>query len=245
MTSSATIDLASFAAEMERQPELFGPDCIPVEIATVAAAKVFVHSGKITCRDEARAATIAVVYQQTGSKRRTAEICKCSRHTIDAVLAEMEAGGKLAPLKDRLPTLLATAAAEAAEWIREIIDERHVSPEHAATLKALGVVAGIGADKVAAAPPTEHRHVHVHVADVQDSARRYLDLLATPPPDTVSGSESLQRNELRDLATCPATSGTVSAADPAPVSVRLDAEADQGGGGGAPAGAGGPGGRGV
>lgn len=241
MTPSATIDLAAFAAEMERQPELFSRDCIPVEIATVAAAKVFVHSGKITCRDEARAATIAVVYQQTGSKRRTAEICKCSRHTIDAVLAEMEAGGKLAPLKDRLPTLLATAAAEAAEWIREIIDERQVSPEHAATLKALGVVAGIGADKVAAAPPTEHRHVHVHVSDVQDSASRYRQMLATHPPDTVSGVESFQRNELQDSATQCAT----SPANPAPVSERLDAEADQGGGGGAPAGAGGRGGRGV
>lgn len=241
MSTTAQIDLAAFAAEMERQPELFSADCIPVEIATVAAAKVFVHSGKITCRDEARAATIAVVYQQTGSKRRTAELCKCSRHTIDAVLAEMEAGGKLAPLKDRLPTLLATAAAEAAEWIREIIEERAISPEHAATLKALGVVAGIGADKVAAAPPTEHRHVHVHVSEVEDSARRYQDMLSTPPPDMVSGGDALAINGLRASATQDATS---MPADGASEPTGLGT-ANVGGAGGCDQGGGGQEGRGV
>ena len=227
--SPTTLDWDVVAEELSGQPELFSMD-LPVALPLLRGAKRLAYSGKITCRDTARAAQLALVYHQTGSKRETAKLCGCDTRTVDNVLREMEAGGKLPALKERLPALLAAAAADAVEWVRELIDERGISAERAAMIKALGVVAGIGADKVAAAPPTEHRHVHVVLDDVRDSARRYLDLIAVPP-DSGSGSTTLPPSVLRPNATRDATPEPVdgAAAPPCP-----DVRTEGGAGGCAP-----------
>lgn len=177
--TSGRLDVSSLAAQLGSQPELFDPTLLPVEVDTVSAARVFAFSGTTTCnsRHETRALTIAALRLAGVSKRQIARDLSCSRNTIDAVMEVLDERGKIEPLKERLPRLMASAAVEAMEWAREIIDERVVSADRAATLKALGVLGGITSTHMQAAgaqPAGDlHLHQHVHLEGV-DPMRDYL-----------------------------------------------------------------------
>lgn len=168
---------SDLADQLKSQPDLFPTSGEqPVEIDVVRAAQRFPFTGTTVARDERRALAIAVARLAGVSKRRIAKELGCSRNTVDLVVEVLEKAGKLEPVKERLPGLLARAAEDATEWIRELIEDGVVSTEVAATIKALGVVAGIGADKVAAASAVAgdlHLHQHVHM-EGSDPMRAWL-----------------------------------------------------------------------
>lgn len=174
---AARFSFSDLADQLKSQPDLFPSNGEqPVEIEVVRAAQRFPFTGTTVVRDERRALAIAVARLAGVSKRRIARELGCSRNTVDLVVEVLEKAGKLEPVKERLPGLLARAAEDATEWIRELIDKGEVSTEVAATIKALGVVAGIGADKVAAASAVTgdlHLHQHVHM-EGPDPMRAWL-----------------------------------------------------------------------
>lgn len=173
----ARFSFSDLADQLKAQPDLFPASGEqPVEIEVVRAAQRFPFTGTTVARDERRALAIAVARLAGVSKRRIAKELGCSRNTVDLVVEVLEKAGKLEPVKERLPGLLARAAEDATEWIRELIEDGVVSTEVAATIKALGVVAGIGADKVAAASAVAgdlHLHQHVHM-EGSDPMRAWL-----------------------------------------------------------------------
>jgi transposase-like protein len=207
------LDLAALVAEVESQPSLFEPDgTTPVDFGGLKAAReitegaVFAFTGKITSRNEQKAAGIALLRLSGVSKREIARRVGCSRNVIDAVIDKLEDLGKLEPLKDRLPRLLGRVAEDAAEAAREIIDSGVIDTATASYLKSLGVLAGIGADKSAAAQSISgdlHLHQHLHVGDA-DPLRDYLSqraqALATESNAGGNGAKSLPRNGSPDLA---------------------------------------------
>lgn len=84
------------------QPALFSPEQLPDVPALVEAAKQFLHTGKIVCKDGERAERIALTYLQTRSLRATSRALQCHPRTVNAVLEVYEAAGKLDALKQRL-----------------------------------------------------------------------------------------------------------------------------------------------
>jgi hypothetical protein len=170
LLADGRLDLVGLAAEMLTQPELFDRDVVPIEHEVVAGSRNYCHTGRITCKNEARALTIAAVYLRTESKRTTAKICGCSRYTLDAVMQELEEGGRLAHVRDRLPRLMAQFALEAIEYGREIIESRLITSDRASMLKANGVIAGVGADKVLGPVGDVHVHQHLHVENQRPAA---------------------------------------------------------------------------
>jgi transposase-like protein len=226
-TGPGRVDFSAIADQLVSQPSLFDAATLPVEMDTVRAARIFAFSGTTTCnsRHETRAMTIAALRLAGVSKREVARQLSCSRNTIDAVMDVLEERGKIEPLKEKLPRLLSAAAAEAAEWARELIDERAVSTEVAATLKALGVLAGIGADKVVAAAAQVagdlhlHQHVHLEGSDpTRDYLRQRAAALATDSHAAGDGHKQLSANA------SPIDAASLAAAAPPPIEVQVVAE---------------------
>lgn len=255
MTSLSTdlapgrLDFSAMAAQLGSQPELFACGSIPVEVDTVTAARTGAFSGTTTCnsKHETRALTIAALRLAGVSKRQVAEQLRCSRNTIDAVMEVLDARGKIEPLKERLPRLMASAAGEAMEWAREIIEERIVSADRAATLKALGVLGGITLTHMQAAAPHQaagdlHLHQHVHLEGA-DPMREFLRARAAAL-STDSHAACQPHNALVDNATSDQTAALAACAEPSievqveslsPPSPDAPPDADQvptGGGGG-------------
>jgi len=99
------------------QPGLFLLSELPDNPKLQAAAKRYVHSGRITCKDEERAAAIAEAFLSCGLVLPVARRFHVSPKTVHAVLEVLEEEGKLARVKERLSAklgLLAEVSAEAA-----------------------------------------------------------------------------------------------------------------------------------
>jgi hypothetical protein len=141
-------------------------------------------------------------------------------------------------------------AEDAAERARELIHAGDVSNETAGMLKSLGVLAGIGSDKVLGAAANVsgdlHLHQHVHLAGSQDPLRDYLrqrsEALGTVATESNAGGSvgnSLACNGSVELAAGLAASGVPPieaevvpvAAGPTPTDDDSD-QGDQGGAGG-------------
>lgn len=251
---SGRLDLVELTSHLASQPELFGADQVPIEADTLRAARQFsVFTGTTVCRHESRALAIAALRLAGVPKREIARQLGCSRNTIDAVMGVLEERGKIEPVKERLPRLLATAAAEAAEFVRDLVADREVSADRAAMIRALGVVAGIGADKVLAASTQVsgdlhlHQHVHVNQDPVADWLRRRAESLATDSESPASPANVL---EIKDASPAPVAETAVSepalapapGPDPAPAIPPAGPAAPAPGAPGAPAPGGGGGG---
>ncbi len=227
---AARFSFSDLADQLKAQPDLFPASGEqPVEVEVVRAAQRFPFTGTTVARDERRALAIAVARLAGVSKRRIAKELGCSRNTVDLVVEVLEKAGKLEPVKERLPGLLARAAEDATEWIRELIDKGEVSTEVAATIKALGVVAGIGADKVAAASAVAgdlHLHQHVHM-EGSDPMRAWLQERARAL-STDSEAVDADRNTL-DVSVSPVESNAAAAlaADAVPPEATQVAGTDQ------------------
>lgn len=158
------IDTDQIAVAVASQPELFGADedgSPMVEPGIVAAAREFstspVHTGRTVTKDEARCAAAWALLASGVSRRTIARRLRMGRHTLDAIEAEFERGGKLAPLKERVSRQLALLVSDAAEQTRESLESGVRDAEGAAWLKAVATALGIGFDKHALATggPTE------------------------------------------------------------------------------------------
>jgi transposase-like protein len=242
------LDLESLVREVESQPELFDA---PEDREILAEAKrslsggIFAFTGSTVQKDERRALQIAILRLSGTSKREIARRIGCSRNVIDAVIEQLERAGKIEPLKDRLPRLLGAMAEDAAERARDLIHDGDISNQTAGMLKSLGVLAGIGADKSAAAQSISgdlHLHQHVHLGDA-DPLRDYLSqraqALATESNAGGSAPKSLSGNGASDLAAgVAAGSGavveveaTIEAPDPTGFGPDQAAADDRGAGG--------------
>jgi len=247
------LDLESLVREVESQPELFdAPEDREIlrEARECLSGGVFAFTGSTVQKDERRAMRIVILRLAGVSKREIARRIGCSRNVIDAVMEQMERAGKVEPIKDRLPKLLGQMAEDAAERARDLIHEGDISNETAGMLKSLGVLAGIGSDKVHGAAANVsgdlHLHQHVHLAGSQDPLRDYLRQrsealggVATESNAGGSVGNSLVGNGSVDLAAGLAASGVPTlevevvplATDPTPDGDDSD-QADQGGAGG-------------
>src|SRR5262245_56402734 len=250
------LDLVDIAGHLASQPELFDRHQLPIESDTVTAARVFACSGRTICnsKHEARALTIAALRLAGVGKKEICRQLSCHSSTVDAVMIELERQGKIETAKDRLPRLLANTALEAGEWAREIIEERKISSDRAAMVRALGVVAGIGSDKAAAVAPAGdlhlHQHVHLEGADpMKDYLKQRAAALATDSNSAGGTAKPLMESATAQWAAalaacCPAEIGVEAV--PAEPSVSTPGEPPTGTGTGAgggsaqPAGAGTP-----
>jgi transposase-like protein len=101
----------------EQQPGLFLSSDLPALPQLEAATKRYVHSGKITCKDEERAAAIAQAFLETGQYLTVARRFHISPNTVHAVVGVLEREGKLDDFKTRVSRqlgLLAQVSLEAA-----------------------------------------------------------------------------------------------------------------------------------
>jgi len=108
------------------QPALFSPGQFPDAPVLVEAAKRFLHSGKITCKNEEFASLIVSTYLASGSLRRTARRLSVSPNTVKGVLAEFEKAGKLDALKQRLSEKLGIGVELATDLLNEKLEEGSV-----------------------------------------------------------------------------------------------------------------------
>lgn len=252
-----TVDPAALADAVadvvKLQPELFQaasgePDV--VEPSVLAAARSFAaspkHTGRTATRDEARCVAAFAMLSAGVSRREIARRLAMGRHTLAAIEAEFEAGGKLAPLKQRVERQLALLVAEVTEEVRDTIEAGTRDADAAQWLKAAGTVLGISFDKHALATGgatqiVEHKGPGAWAA-VDEWWRQVAQIAG--PSDSESGCAALQANGLGAPAlpvltveVLPATASVVAAAsDQAEPGASAPA---QGGGGGAPAAGGG------
>lgn len=161
-----TIDTAEIAGLVATQPSLFAPegsDGPLVEPGVVAAARAFSasgspkHTGRTATRDEERCVAAFALLASGVSRRKIAKRLTMGRHTLDAIEAEFERGGKLAPLKERVRRQLELLVSDAAAETRDALAADSKDVESAAWLKATATALGIGFDKHALATggPTE------------------------------------------------------------------------------------------
>jgi hypothetical protein len=108
------------------QPALFSPGQLPDSPVLIEAAKQFIHSGKITCKNEEFASLIVSTYLASGSLRRTAKRLSVSPNTVKGVLAEFEKVGKLDALKQRLSEKLGLGVELATDLLNEKLEEGSV-----------------------------------------------------------------------------------------------------------------------
>lgn len=125
----------------ENQPSLFPVGLLPDDAKLTAAAKVFLHSGKITCKDEERAAAIAERFLQCGLILPVARFFHVSPNTVRAVVQVMEESGKLDDLKQRLSTKLGLLAEVSVERAAEMISANQVPAN------VLPIMLGVAIDK--------------------------------------------------------------------------------------------------
>ncbi len=130
---------APFLPSTETQPVLLEVE--PDAGTITKAAKQYVHTGKIVTKDEERAAKIATRFLECGFVGRTARDCECSPNTVRAVVAVLEAEGKLEGLKQRLAAKLGLVAELATENSIELLAEGKVPAN------VLPVMAGVAVDK--------------------------------------------------------------------------------------------------
>lgn len=136
--------------------------CPQIELALVAEAQRLaahpvmpevppVHTGKIALSDTERCCAALIALQAGVSRRKIALALGMSRHTLARIEESFESGGKLAPLKSRVQRELASLVLDAAEEARDTMSEREVDGDHAAWLRSVATVMGIGYDKHALA----------------------------------------------------------------------------------------------
>jgi hypothetical protein len=135
---------SSLVEVLKDQPELFAVAELEQLERVEAAAKLYVHSGKIVGKDVEFVARLAEMVLRGISERRIARSLGCSRNVIKPVMRELEAAGKLEPYKQRLSKRLGDIASQSIDAIEEAIE--------AGTMPAqcLPVVMGVALDKKAA-----------------------------------------------------------------------------------------------
>lgn len=157
MSDLPIANLADLAASIGDQPELFAaPDT-----RAVVVAREYAHTGRWTIQDAKRVQQIIAAWLNTGSMRKTADLCSVSRNTVSAVIQLLEKAGKLEPLKTRFERARLEVGMEQLTWVREVIEERDLEAA-AIVLKPGWVGIGIVSDKEAAQPPTMQLTVNVH-----------------------------------------------------------------------------------
>lgn len=127
----------------EKQPALFQVQDMPALPALVEAAKRFIHSGKVTCKDEERAQSIAQAYLECGRILTVARRFAISPNTVHAVLGVLESAGKLDDLKQRVSKSLGLLAEVSAERSIELVLEGKCPPN------VLPIMMGVSLDKKA------------------------------------------------------------------------------------------------
>jgi hypothetical protein len=160
-------------AEALSQPELFGPSSFSKEeLAIVRIARKGCYNGART-RDEARVSTVVALRQQGCSLSEIERRTGMDTRLISIVVKEAERHRVVPAIRDMVTRRLA----ETTELVLDRLDATIRDPEaDPQMVRALGVVAGIGADKVSAgAGPIGdlHLHQHVHLAG-SDSGLEYL-----------------------------------------------------------------------
>jgi hypothetical protein len=165
----------SVSEAMVRQPDLFagGEAFSSSELEMVRHARKGRYNGAVTTRSEARVALVVALRQQGCSLREIQRRTGMDTRLVVVVLREAEKSGVVPALKEVLTRRMAETTERALDRLDEELDREE--PDHQ-LVRALGVVAGIGADKMTAAGtggPDLHLHQHVHLAGA-DPARDYL-----------------------------------------------------------------------
>jgi hypothetical protein len=201
----AQFDPVQTASECIGQPELFGSAAIftPDEANLIRTSLTYKHNGRTATRDEQRCLAIAAARLSGWSDRRIAEQMHVSRHTISRVVEYLERAGKLAPLKDRVLRGLGEVAESAVNRLREQLEDTDtLDPEMAGMIKSLSILAGIGADKLAA-PAVGDLHLHLHQAGAgptsAESANEYFEKLRRIQPDSKSGQAGSKEGTCIDI----------------------------------------------
>lgn len=169
-----------------QQPALFKPEQLPpVTEAVVEAAERYLHSGKITCKDEERAARIIESFLLSGrNKLATARACGCSPNSIEPIFQRMEAMGKLDDIIKRLGQKLSLLAELSTEAAIEMIVAGKVPAN------ALYPLIGVPLDKKAqlegAATAGLTVRVEIQPVQVSDLANYLLSQGVQPPIDVQS-----------------------------------------------------------
>lgn len=107
----------------ETQPPLFLDSQLPSLPQLTEAAKCYVHTGKITCKNEQRAADIATAFLETGQYLTVAKRFGISPNTVHAVVEVLERAGKLDDLKQRLSRKLGILAEVSAERAIQMVND--------------------------------------------------------------------------------------------------------------------------
>lgn len=184
----------SVSAAMVRQPDLFAGEAFSAaDLEVVRHARKGRYNGAVTTRSEARVALVVALRQQGCSLREIGRRTGMDTRLVTVVLREAEKGGAVPALKEVLGRRLAETTERALDRLDEELERGE--PDHQ-LVRALGVVAGIGADKMTAAGsggPDVHLHQHVHLAG-SDPAKEYLmkraKVLATESESVRMVSES-------------------------------------------------------
>lgn len=107
----------------DKQPSLFSASQLPNLPNLVAAAKRFIHTGKIVSKDEERAAAIAQAFLECGLVLPVCRRFHCSPNTVHAVIEVYEREGKLDDLKQRVSRKLGLLAEVSAEAAIELVSQ--------------------------------------------------------------------------------------------------------------------------
>lgn len=204
------------AIETASQPELFGPGAFSgADLGVIRVARRGTYSGAITCRDEAMVAKIVALRQQGASFRAIERATGTDRRVVSAVLQYAEKRQEIAPLKEVVMRRMAEVTERAIDRLSDELDKEEADPQ---MVRALGVVAGVGSDKLAAASQVAgelHLHQHVHL-EGQDPTRDWLRAraaaLATESKAAAGDGKSLQVNGSTEMAA--ALAASAGAVDP-------------------------------
>ena len=106
MSSHPGPDFGELAQFSTLQPALFAGDAAAIDLELCNAARRVAsapaHTGKIVEKNEQRCVLVFAMLSAGVSRRKIAKALGIGRHSIDRVEQIFEAGGKLAPLKERV-----------------------------------------------------------------------------------------------------------------------------------------------
>lgn len=173
------------------QAALFTSDQLPERHELIQYVPSFEHNGKTTCKDEELCFAVIEYLIQGHSKRETARHFHMGRHTIAAMVAELERTGKMAPLKKRLAVKFGQVVEGLADHLLERIEDGDL-PDN-----VVGITLAQTTDKLLLlqGDPTvivEERHVGPSIDDIN----RWAETIDVPSEPVGRQEESSKYAEL-------------------------------------------------
>lgn len=201
----------ALAAELVKQPELLAgvfldsATALPSSQQIVGAVKEYTGTRSTTADD--RLLMVGALRLLGASDREIERSCGVTRRSIPVMLAELEASGRVTPLKDRLVKLVGDNAERSSLLLRALMErglDGICNIDLAAMIKAVGSVNSFQVEKFQLLTGQATEIVETRTGAGREEVERWWREMATPIKASVESESTALQGNTADSAMNPA-----------------------------------------